>query len=340
MFTSISVPQCSSTSNQQNQLAVNGQPQVAENKSLGSFFRYFHTNSETTNDPVNMTGIGRVRTLPDSHYPQNQHPTLYNFDWNRGRVLPEFQVLLITDGAGEFESRTTPRMIFESPVIITLFPGVWHRYRPLSKTGWTERWLSFEGQLAHKLFHTSPAKEQSQVTSLNHADRFLHSFDSLINSIRDNSVLDLTSITIRSLRIIVEVANKRLESAPSEQRALGTSKNGDSNYDDPIVDQALDYIWSHSQGPVSVSDVARQLPVTRRTLDRRFAEALGHSVLEEILQCRMSRARRLLLSTKLSIKKVAYLAGFPSAERMRVTFLEKDSVSPNVYRQKYAGNMQ
>jgi transcriptional regulator GlxA family with amidase domain len=101
---------------------------------------------------------------------------------------------------------------------------------------------------------------------------------------------------------------------------------------DPIVQKALEIIWSHGQHPMSVGDIARQLPVTRRTLDRRFVEATGHSVLEEINACRLSRAKRLLAETDQPVKTVAHLAGFSSTERMRVLFVEREGMSPSEYR--------
>ena len=104
--------------------------------------------------------------------------------------------------------------------------------------------------------------------------------------------------------------------------------------DDPVVQRALEIIWTHSHFPMSVSDIARQLPVTRRTLDRRFVEATGHSVLEEINACRLSRAKRLLTETDLPVKTVAHLAGFSSTERMRVLFVEREGVSPISYRKR------
>jgi transcriptional regulator GlxA family with amidase domain len=85
---------------------------------------------------------------------------------------------------------------------------------------------------------------------------------------------------------------------------------------------------------MSVSDIARLLPVTRRTLDRRFMEATGHSVLEEINACRLSRAKRLLTETELPVKTVAHLAGFNSTERMRVLFVEREGTSPTSYRSR------
>ena len=44
------------------------------------------------------------------------------------------------------------------------------------------------------------------------------------------------------------------------------------------------------------------------TLDKRFADVLGYSVLTEIQNCRISRAKRLLVTTDLPIKQIAYLA--------------------------------
>jgi transcriptional regulator GlxA family with amidase domain len=106
---------------------------------------------------------------------------------------------------------------------------------------------------------------------------------------------------------------------------------------DPLVKKALEIIWSPSDHPLSVADIARQLPVTRRTLDRRFAEVTGHSVLEEINTCRLSRAKQLLKETDLPVKNVARLAGFSSAERMRVLFVERIGLSPTDYRRRTGG---
>jgi transcriptional regulator GlxA family with amidase domain len=65
-------------------------------------------------------------------------------------------------------------------------------------------------------------------------------------------------------------------------------------------------------------------------------EAIGHSVLEEINACRLSRAKRLLTETDLPVKTVTHLAGFSSTERMRVVFVEREGVSPTTYRRRWA----
>ena len=83
-----------------------------------------------------------------------------------------------------------------------------------------------------------------------------------------------------------------------------------------------------------MAQIARELSVTRRTLERRFRAVTGGSVLADIAECRMNRARRLLHETDLPIKNVAYLAGFPSDEQMRVTFTQWMGLSPGKYREK------
>jgi LacI family transcriptional regulator len=86
---------------------------------------------------------------------------------------------------------------------------------------------------------------------------------------------------------------------------------------------------------LTVSDVARQLPITRRSLERRFHAALGHTILEEITHCRLDRAKRLLVRTDLSIKEVAATAGFPNADNMARVFRRLERMPPGEYRRQH-----
>jgi hypothetical protein len=117
-----------------------------------AFFRYFPVNEETMSWGIYVTGAGRSVVPPGEKYPPSGHPTLYHFDWLRGRTLPEFQLMLITGGAGEFESEATGQVRIEHSGAILIFPGVWHRYRPHPTVGWTERWFSFNGEMLQRMF--------------------------------------------------------------------------------------------------------------------------------------------------------------------------------------------
>jgi AraC-like DNA-binding protein len=299
-----------------------------------AFFRYFPVTEETMSCGMYVTGAGRTTVQPGEKYPPSGHPTLYQFDWLRGRTLPEFQLMLITDGAGEFESEATGHVQFADDALILIFPGVWHRYRPSPAAGWTERWFSFNGDSLHRLFDIGPFGPKHAVTAPRDPDHLIEQFDEMLDQVCDRSIAHPAVLAFQAMRIISDVVVQQIEDAVSAGRV--PQNRAGLHRDDPVVQRALEIIWTHSPQPMSVSDIARQLPVTRRTLDRRFMEATGHSVLEEINACRLSRAKRLLTETDLPVKTVAHLAGFNSTERMRVVFVEREGISPTLYRKRMA----
>jgi AraC-like DNA-binding protein len=299
-----------------------------------AFFHYLPVNEETMSWGIYVTGAGRAVIRPGEKYPPSGHPTLYQFDWSRGRTLPEFQLVLISGGAGEFESEATGHVRFEGAVLLIVFPGVWHRFRPSSEAGWSERWISFNGEMLDQLFNVDLLKPGAAVMRPRDPNRLAEEFDEVLGRIRNRSLGHPALLAFQALRIISDTVAQRVEDAVDSGN-LPKNRVG-SQSDDPIVQRAMEIIWTHGNCPMSVSDIARQLPVTRRTLDRRFVEATGHSVLDEINACRLSRAKRLLTETELPVKAVAHLAGFNSTERMRVLFIEREGKSPTVYRKQEA----
>ncbi|MGA7903531.1 MAG: AraC family ligand binding domain-containing protein, partial [Terrimicrobiaceae bacterium] len=88
------------------------------------------------------TSVGFARVKPRTKYPPARHPADHHFEWAQGRILQFYQIILISEGSGMFESEHTrePRVVDAGSVLI-LFPGVWHRYAPDSAVGWAEHWI-------------------------------------------------------------------------------------------------------------------------------------------------------------------------------------------------------
>ncbi len=105
--------------------------------------------------------------------------------------------------------------------------------------------------------------------------------------------------------------------------------------DADVVD-ALRYIHAHAGRAISVEDVLREVPFSRRQLERRFRVALGRSILDEILRCRMERARQLLVETELALPQIAVASGFASASYFNVVFRKQSGMTPGQYRERYA----
>jgi AraC-like DNA-binding protein len=245
--------------------------------------------------------------------------------------LPEFQLILISEGGGFFESGPTGKVGIKADSIILLFPGVWHRYRPDPNTGWTERWISFHGDITHRLTTLEILSPKRAIWQLRETDRFVKDFDRLLGSLDAKHLRNPIELSFRAMSLLAE-ASVLLGGELLWSRGEGRQRFG--NVNDLLVAETLELVWTSSHRVLSVDQLARRLPVTRRTLDRRFRAALGRSVLEEINRCRLSRAKRLLEETVLPLKTIARLAGFTDAERMRVVFLTTEKTTPSAFRKR------
>jgi LacI family transcriptional regulator len=105
--------------------------------------------------------------------------------------------------------------------------------------------------------------------------------------------------------------------------------------DDPELALALELIREHADQPFNVEDLLRRLPVSRRSLERRFRASLGRTPLDEIHRVKVERAKELLASTDLTLSAIAARLGFSCLDRLRLVFKDETGVSPNAYRQQY-----
>jgi LacI family transcriptional regulator len=102
--------------------------------------------------------------------------------------------------------------------------------------------------------------------------------------------------------------------------------------EDPLVVVALRFIKDHAGQSIGVPDVVDELRVCRRTMERRFARAIGRSILSEITRCRLDRAKRLLIETDLPVHRVAAGSGFGSVKTFNRAFRQALSQTATVFR--------
>jgi len=102
--------------------------------------------------------------------------------------------------------------------------------------------------------------------------------------------------------------------------------------DDAQIAQALRFIRDHACDPIAVQDILRVVPLSRRVLEKRFAKLLGHSPHAEILAARLTRGKRLLSETNLSLEQIAEKLGFDHPEYLSVTFKKHYGSTPRDFR--------
>jgi AraC-like DNA-binding protein len=282
---------------------------------------------------VYLTSVGRQAIPPGERYPVDVHPDLYRFSWERGRVLPELQAVLITEGQGVFESEATGSIAIPQDSVFLLFPGVRHRYRPLKKAGWVQRWIGLNGTYLHHVLRQNVVRPESPLLTVNEAVSIAKAYDSLLERVHANPTQNTISLSFHAMGLWATIFDAAT-GGPSCGNAQPRSSVPEPS--DFVVSTAIEFIWTRSHLAITVPQIAKLLGVMRRTLERRFRSARGHSVLDEIVACRMQRAQRLLCETDLPIKAITQLSGFTSEQRLRSVFLEKTGLSPLQFRKKTA----
>jgi LacI family transcriptional regulator len=106
--------------------------------------------------------------------------------------------------------------------------------------------------------------------------------------------------------------------------------------EDPAVAAALRTIWARSGKPLKVAAILEEVPVGRRTLERRFRRALGRTVHDEIRRAHLERARRLLVESSEPLKTVAARAGFRDPQDFSRVFRSSEGRTPQEYRRDYS----
>jgi LacI family transcriptional regulator len=102
--------------------------------------------------------------------------------------------------------------------------------------------------------------------------------------------------------------------------------------EDALVREALVYIRDHVREGINVADVARHLPVTRRTLELRFKAVTGESLLDRIHRVRIQLASELLTDNTEPINAIALYCGYSSAEHMNRAFQRYLNKRPRDFR--------
>ena len=102
--------------------------------------------------------------------------------------------------------------------------------------------------------------------------------------------------------------------------------------EDKNISAAVRYIREHACEGISVADVLKVAPLSRRVLETRFQKLLGRSPHAQILGVKLERVKRLLGETDLSLSAIADRTGFAHVEYLSVAFKRNVGVTASEYR--------
>ncbi len=102
--------------------------------------------------------------------------------------------------------------------------------------------------------------------------------------------------------------------------------------DDADLARAIRYLREHAPEPITVDSVLREVPISRRKLERNFRQVLDRSPAEELRRLRLERAKELLARTDMPIPRVAAASGFGSPEYLAGVLKKDTGLTPLKYR--------
>ena len=286
---------------------------------MKDFIKYLTSSREDENWGTYLTSAGLLRIPPETEYPSPTHPGGYFFTWENGRILQEYQVNYITEGNGILENNHGTFNLKKGDLMVT-FPGEWHRYKPHSKTGWTENYIGFSGPavgffLAHKLFDP----ENPVISTGIHEeilDAFLRVFE-LIKTEPPGFQQIASGMVIKLLGYLVAF-QKQKEFSGKEIAG--------------IIEKARFEMRNEVDKNFDLEQFAANNNIGYSYFRRMFKNFTGLSPRQYFLQLKIMRARELLLTTDKSIKEISYLLGFESIYYFSRFFKQKTGMSPSEFR--------
>ena len=99
-----------------------------------------------------------------------------------------------------------------------------------------------------------------------------------------------------------------------------------------IIQNALIYINSHYNEPLSLSDIAKHANCNAAHLSESFHKKMNMTIKQYITILRIKKAKKLLVTTNTPISSIAYESGFSSLASFNRNFLEQENLSPSAYR--------
>lgn len=288
---------------------------------IRDFSRYLPIEADAVNWGIHVIDCGRADVPPGSPYPTGPHPSGYLFTWKNGRRLNEFQVVYVSAGRGIFESRSTGPVNLQAGHVLLLFPGEWHRYRPLKSTGWTEHWIGFDGTYAHHIMERFFAPSRAALR--------VGMDDELLGLIQ--SVQDLLQAAPAGWR---EIAAARTVEILARIRSLALSYRTADRKLAEKVQAARCALLKDAEAFVDLGKLAAELGMSYSSFRSAFRKQTGSSPRQYQIQIRLNKARALLTDTDMSVAEIAQQTGFGTVFYFSRIFRKKAGVSPLAFRRR------
>ncbi len=115
---------------------------------------------------------------------------------------------------------------------------------------------------------------------------------------------------------------------------------GQKDHGDELVKEAQQIIEKSYSERVSVNEIAAELAMSRRSLERRFKKATSNTIVQYIQRVKIEAAKHQLETSRKNVNEVMYEVGYADSKSFRTVFRNVTGLSPVNYRKKYNPNTE
>ncbi len=292
---------------------------------LNTNIRYLPVHEQDENWSLMVKTAGFQSVLPNSIYPTREHAEEYKFNFQRGRILDEFQMIYISKGSGAFESASCKNTPIDEGTVFFLFPGELHRYRPEQSTGWDSYWVGFKGQFAENLVANGYLSVSKPMVRIGYHEEIVSLFQRILeagNEERSGYQQYISGIVIHLLGYVY-------------------FRMKDNHYEDKAIVQQIDkarvLIRERIKTNILPEAIAQELNMTYSLFRRTFKQYTGLAPAQYIAQLRLQHAKELLSTSLKSIKEIAVEMNFESIGYFSTQFRRQTKMTPTQYRKGCLG---
>lgn len=286
------------------------------------YHHYLAESPESKPWGIAVTAAGCQTSRAGASYPPVGHPADHAFSWHHGRVLGACQIVFITAGRGEFESRATGRRRIQAGTVLIILPGHWHRYRPDPNSGWVEHWVEIRGAVVENLQRAGVLSPQRAIVQVERPLELMSLFEGIHARLSaDTSLVCDPERAALGLQILAFVSNARERAVAARSITTAIGRAG------RMMADAL-------EKPLAIPAIARELGVAYSYFRREFKRHTGLSPHRYRSQMRLEKARRLIGVSNEPLKTIADRLGFSSQYHLSSAFKRQFGLPPSAWRKR------
>ena len=269
------------------------------------------------------TSMGYERVPPGSPYPPRRHPVDHHFNWENGRILSAYQLVYVTAGRGVFESDLSSRRYrIDAGDVMTLFPGIWHRYAPEFETGWVEQWIECRGPAFDRAKNSGLLRPERPVWHVGFPQELLQAFERCHALAQQRSVGVQSFLSTMGLHLLAVLLQ------------AGRSHPGAPRFMEHKIQEAQRILAGRYHEELSMERLARELNVSYSSFRQAFKAQAGISPKQYQIQIRLHKAQDFLSNTTKSIGEIAEILGFDSGFHLSKQFKDASGLAPLTWRKR------